>query len=153
MCCVGDLVATPWHPVKIVESEHDTSKWVFPVDVAEQTRGYSGYIYSVLLQPDSDVNAHAIQIGGVWGVTLGHGILRGGDARAHQFLGDYTAVLQALMMLGPGRHGVYRGAGVKRDVANGMVCGFQRLRSVHTKYVAKMGHIGLSDSEQFKLCF
>ncbi|KAI3321385.1 U-box domain-containing protein [Xylariaceae sp. AK1471] len=146
MCRVGNLVATPWHPVKFDQSEHedrDESKWALPMDVVEQTLHYSGTIYSVLLQPDRDVDAHAIRIGGVWGVTLGHGILSGSDVRAHQFLGDYNAISKELTTLGPSRHGVYCGAGVRRDASNGMVCGFKRPHSVHANDVGDMDRVRL----------
>ncbi|KAI8628394.1 U-box domain-containing protein [Xylariaceae sp. FL1651] len=144
MCRVGELVATPWHPVKVdgvklLERMED--KWVFPAKVAEQMLLYSGFVYSVLLQPDRDTDAHAVRIGGVWGVTLGHGLLSGDDVRAHQFLGDYTAVSKKLMMLGVDRYGVFCSAGVKRDAGDGMVCGFKRLRGAYVNGVRNTGPV------------
>ncbi|KAI0105111.1 U-box domain-containing protein [Nemania sp. FL0031] len=127
MCRVGDLVVTPWHPVKLLESGHNA--WVFPIDVAEQTIEYSGTICSVLLEPSPDVDAHAIWVGGAWGVALGHGLLSGGDVRAHRFFGNYNAVLEELRALGPGDHGVYYSAGLRRDADTGKVCGFKPLPS------------------------
>ncbi|KAI0969626.1 hint-domain-containing protein [Xylaria arbuscula] len=125
MCRVGNLLVTPWHPIKMSQS---ASGWVFPADVAESIDNYSGSIYSVLLEPDGDVDAHAISIGGVWGVTLGHGVIAGNDARAHPFLGDYEAVYKELVALGSG-DGVYCASGVKRNGRTGLVCGFERLPS------------------------
>ncbi|KAJ8128203.1 hypothetical protein O1611_g5434 [Lasiodiplodia mahajangana] len=133
MCRVGDLLVTSWHPIRHVENEKNT--WAFPIDVAEQTVQYSGTICSVLLEPSPDVDAHAIWVGGVWGVALGHGLLHGEDVRAHQFFGDYNAVLEELMTLGPGDHGVYHSAGLRRDPDTGRVCGFKRLPSSYASEV------------------
>jgi hypothetical protein len=126
-----------------VKTDHKEAKWALPVNLAKQTLHYSGTIYSVLLQPDEDVDAHAIRIGGVWGVTLGHGMLSGSDVRAHRFLGDYDAVFEELMALGPDRHGVFCGAGVRRDADTGMVCGFKRLPSVQANDVGNSDPVAL----------
>ncbi|TGJ79472.1 hypothetical protein E0Z10_g9297 [Xylaria hypoxylon] len=140
MCHVERLIVTPWHPVKIDKSGQ--SEWVFPMDVAKPTIGQLGSVYSVLLEP-GDVDAHAIRIGGVWGVTLGHGILSGSDARAHHFLGDYDAVSKELATLGSSEHGVYDSAGVKRNDRTGMVCGFERLSSIHEDEATSMDRLEL----------
>jgi hypothetical protein len=137
MCRVGGALATPWHPVRLDDCsssspQPENNNWVHPAHIAqeEDVLKYSGDIYSVLLERDSDPEAHAIRIGGVWGVTLGHGILEGsGDVRAHQFLGDYNVVAMELAMLGPDEYGIYRGAGVRRDPVTGKVCGFQPLQA------------------------
>ncbi|GAP93293.1 putative u-box domain-containing protein [Rosellinia necatrix] len=129
MCCVGNLAVTPWHPVQIEQSEGGRGAWAFPTDVAERTIEYSGTICSVLLERDGDADAHAIRVGGVWAVTLGHGVLSGSDIRAHRFLGDYNAVAEELIMLGPGESGVHWSAGVRREADSGKVCGFERLPS------------------------
>ncbi|KAI1419229.1 hint-domain-containing protein [Xylaria sp. FL1777] len=148
MCRVGNLLVTPWHPVKIDQSENehehcDETGWVFPVDVVKSTEDYFGSVYSVLLEPDGDVDAHAMRIGGVWGVTLGHGIIKGGDTRAHQFLGDYNGVSKQLVALGSDEYGVYCCAGVKRDHRTGRVCGFEHLPAVHAKTGESMDRVGL----------
>ncbi|KAI0912645.1 hint-domain-containing protein [Ustulina deusta] len=146
LCRVGNLLVTPWHPIQIDRSEHengDETGWVFPADVAKSTEDYSGSVYSVLLEPDGDVDAHAIRIGGVWGVTLGHGMMSGSDARAHRFLGDYNAVSRELTTLGSCEHGVYCSAGVKRNNGTGLVCGFERLPSVHVNKVGSTDRMEL----------
>ncbi|KAK3375866.1 ribosomal protein L13e-domain-containing protein [Lasiosphaeria ovina] len=105
MCVVGSseggeqLLVTPWHPV------YYAGGWRFPRDV-QTTRAaalpvrFTGSVYSVLLERDSDPDAHAILVGGVWAVTLGHGITTaapaGDDVRAHAFLGSYTRVEKGL---------------------------------------------------------
>ncbi|KAJ2994077.1 hypothetical protein NUW58_g1650 [Xylaria curta] len=121
---LGNMDVTAWHPVKIDKLEHenqDRGHWAFPVEISKQEITYSGSIYSVLLEPDKDADAHAILVGGVWGVTLGHGILSGCDARAHQFFGDHGAVSKELTSLGFDENGVYSGSGVRRDAETGLV--------------------------------
>ncbi|KAI1810330.1 U-box domain-containing protein [Poronia punctata] len=127
MCRVGRAIATHWHPVRMPEKEGPTAgTWAFPIDLAKDKRrlDLTGDVYSVLLEPSSDPDAHAIEIGGVWGVTLGHGILAGDDVRAHKFLGNYDAVVKELKKLVADRKGVHLSVGVKRDAETGKVCGF-----------------------------
>lgn len=118
VCRVGDVLVTPWHPVSA-----DGEEWVFPAEATSQDPVlYSGAVYSVLLEESPDPAAHAISVSGLWGVTLGHGVLGGDDARAHAFLGDYGAVGRELEGLGE-EDGVVVGGGVRRD-GRGVVCGF-----------------------------
>ncbi|RYP21568.1 hypothetical protein DL765_002204 [Monosporascus sp. GIB2] len=122
MCRVGELLVTPWHPIV-----NEDGRWVFPADVAAESVRYSGAVYSVLLQKDGNTASHAVKVGGVWGVTLGHSLVTGSDdVRAHPFFGDYAKVLKSLESLGPGRNGVRTCGGVQREVIGGMICGFRR---------------------------
>lgn len=123
LCRVGgSLLVTPWHPLSV-----DGKSWDFPANVSDTAVLYTGCIYSVLLQPDRRPDAHAIRVGDAWGVTLGHGVTRGADARAHEFFGDYARVRLGLMKLeGAGRKGVVKGRGVERDATTGVVRGFRR---------------------------
>ncbi|RYO86104.1 hypothetical protein DL766_000553 [Monosporascus sp. MC13-8B] len=124
MCRVGELLVTPWHPIV-----NGDGRWVFPADVTAKRVRYSGAVYSVLLQKDSNVASHAVRVGGVWGVTLGHSLVTGSDdVRVHPFFGDYAKVLKSLKSLGPGRNGVRTCGGVRREVIGGLICGF---RSAH----------------------
>ncbi|KAI1373110.1 hint-domain-containing protein [Hypoxylon crocopeplum] len=128
MCKIAGLVVTPYHPVRI---DDPSAGWTFPADLMcesdqPQVVIYSGAIYSVLLQPDRNVEAHALQIGGVWAVTLGHGLVRGDDVRAHRFLGNYRKVAEAITRLRPEKDGVALSSGVKRRHGDGLVCGFKR---------------------------
>ncbi|KAI0417827.1 hint-domain-containing protein [Xylaria grammica] len=150
MCRVEKLLVTPWHPIKIGESEQ--GGWVFPVDTAEPTVGRLGPLYSVLLEPDGDTDAHAIRIGGVWGVTLGHGIVRGSDVRAHQFLGDYHAVSRELEALGSDEGGVYCGAGVRRDDRTGLVCGFEPLPYLNVDEMGSTSRLELNRGLPAEIC-
>ncbi|KAK5662315.1 hypothetical protein OQA88_8221 [Cercophora sp. LCS_1] len=116
------VLVTPWHPVRIGD------RWVFPEEVKRREVRYTGSVYSVLLERDGDVDAHAICVEGVWGVTLGHGKLgpEVGDVRAHQFLGDYDRVVKALARLHVSKSGLVLGGGVSRNPRSGLVDGFKR---------------------------
>ncbi|KAI1291337.1 hint-domain-containing protein [Xylaria venustula] len=140
MCRVGELLVTPWHPIKLSQSE---AGWVFPADVTKSIDNYWGSIYSVMLEPDGDAEAHAIHIGGVWGVTLGHGIVDGRDARAHEFWGDYKEVSAELVALGSSDDGVYRVGGVKRTVNTGYAYGFECLPSDYVNDAEMMDRVEL----------
>ncbi|KAI1469030.1 hint-domain-containing protein [Daldinia caldariorum] len=128
MCKFGDLVVTPWHPIRI---DGMASGWIFPADLLlgldhGRVVTYSGAIYSVLLQPDLDTEAHALEIGGMWVVTLGHGVVRNDDVRAHQFLGDYGKVTKSIATLSHGTDGIALSGGVERRDGDGLVCGFKK---------------------------
>ncbi|RFU78541.1 hypothetical protein TARUN_3692 [Trichoderma arundinaceum] len=127
---IGSLLVTPWHPLSM-----DGKNWDFPANMSDIPVLYTGFIYSVLLQPDRRPDAHAIRVADAWGVTLGHGITRGADVRAHEFFGDYTRVRVGLMKLeDAGRKGVVKGRGIERDPMTGLVRGFRRIsRSVPTE--------------------
>jgi len=130
MCLVGKaLLITPWHPVST-----DGETWEFPARMSHHRVRYTGSIYSVLLERDVDADAHAVMVGGLWGVTLGHGLVtpagRGDspqDVRAHHFLGDYDAVLKSLSGLHRGAKGLVIGGGVVRDRRTGLMNGFKRV--------------------------
>ncbi|KAL0933752.1 u-box domain-containing protein [Colletotrichum truncatum] len=126
MCRVGELVVTPWHPI----SADGGKSWVFPANVARRPVRYTGCIYSVLLQPDQNSNAHAIKVAGVWGVTLGHGLTIGQDVRAHHFFGHYGRVVSSLRSIGVRRSGIAVGGGVSRDTRTGLVRGFRPAQKV-----------------------
>lgn len=129
------VLVTPWHPVVIPgqtsgDDEHDG--WVFPCHASQERTEYTGQIYSILLQKDDNVDAHAMMLGGgptgapFWGVTLGHGILAGVDVRAHGFFGDYRRVVRNLKRLRPMNDGRVATGGVKRSMKSGLVCGFTK---------------------------
>ncbi|KAK2058676.1 von Willebrand factor type A domain-containing protein [Colletotrichum caudatum] len=117
MCRVGGLVVTPWHPISLDGA--GGGSWAFPASVAgRRPVRYTGCVYSVLLQPDRDAAAHALEVAGVWGVTLGHGVVSGRDARAHAFFGDYKRVAGSLRAVGVGRNGVVVGGVVDLSMEN-----------------------------------
>lgn len=142
MVRIEGVLVTPWHPVALPTADpltglDDGHGWVFPAQVtASEKVRYTGAIYSVLLERDTDVDAHAIELGGgtgdkvpFWGVTLGHGMIeaRGGsDVRAHQFFGSYEKVLSSLKALQKKGQGLIIGGGVRRNKSTGLVVGFKR---------------------------
>lgn len=123
LCRIGELKVTPYHPIRL------EGKWVFPVDVVEAQLEECGAVYTVLLEADADVDAHAFEVEGVMAVTLGHGLVasKGTDVRAHPFFGSYTKVLDGLKDLAgfESEGGVAHCAGVHRD-STGLICGFAK---------------------------
>ncbi|POS74981.1 hypothetical protein DHEL01_v206621 [Diaporthe helianthi] len=147
MVRVEGVLVTPWHPVALPNAPSDFPTlrgvddghgWVFPAHIAPSERvSYTGAIYSVLLEKDGDVDAHAIELGDgtgdampFWGVTLGHGMVKDsgcGDVRAHPFFGSYEKVSSSLQALPKkGRDGLVVGRGLRRSKSTGLVIGFKR---------------------------
>ncbi|KAJ9142426.1 U-box domain-containing protein [Pleurostoma richardsiae] len=122
LCRIGNLLITRWHPVS-----QDGKSWSFPAHITDRHVRYTGAIYSVLLQRDTHVSAHAIKVAGLWGVSLGHGVTKGhADVRAHRFFGSYDRVLRSLRKLGVTQTGVIVGGGVRRNAVSGLASGFRR---------------------------
>lgn len=133
------VLVTAWHPVAGAAATGEEGvkerQWAFPCQLEQGKEViYTGRIYSVLLERDGDVDAHAIMLGGArngsfWGVTLGHGMLTGSDVRAHRFFGSYDSVVGSLLGLRLEEGGRFLGGGVQRSEKTGMVCGFMNGRS------------------------
>jgi hypothetical protein len=121
LCRVGKVLVTPWHPVS-----SDGKRWDFPANEADGVVMYTGCIYSVLLERDASSSAHAIRVGDMWGVALGHGLTTGSDVRAHTFFGDYNAVGKGLLSLPRRVNGIVIGGGVERDEETGLVTSFRQ---------------------------
>jgi hypothetical protein len=136
MCRIGELKVTPWHPIRI------EGKWVFPANVVEAQLEECDAIYSALLEPDADVDAHAFEVDGITAITLGHGLVASSraDARAHPFFGSYTKVLDSLKNLAgfESEEGVVYCVGVHRDSA-GLICGFAK-PAVNTTSLEAFSH-------------
>ncbi|EXJ77932.1 hypothetical protein A1O3_09091 [Capronia epimyces CBS 606.96] len=119
LCRVGELWVTPWHPL-----QHE-GRWVFPMEIADDTTAFEGDVYSVLLTPSRHVAAHAVEVSGQVCVTLGHGLLRRrGDVRSHPFLGHYQRVAASLSRLPTDKHGHVESGGLQRNGVTGLACGF-----------------------------
>ena len=119
LCRIGDLWVTPYHPI------HLNGSWVFPADVADESKGCQSNVYSVLLAYSNNSDAHSIQIGGQRCTTLGHGVRQGdSDARAHAFFGSHVKVVRSLRKLPKDKNGQLVSAGVSRHPNTGLVCGF-----------------------------
>jgi len=122
LCEIGSLVVTPWHPIKL-----DSGKWVFPAEVVEPKPMGCPAVYSILLGADSDSDAHSVCVGGVWCVTLGHGVTASSekDVRAHAFLGSYDDCFAVMKKRMEGSSsGVMEATGIKRDGKAGLMSGF-----------------------------
>ncbi|QRW27329.1 hypothetical protein RhiXN_01924 [Rhizoctonia solani] len=91
LCTIGQLAITPWHPI------YHNGSWVFPTQIQQAKLLACNYVYSVLLEPSSDSESHAVFIEGIRCVTLGHGCID--SLRAHPFLGDYARVVESLSQL------------------------------------------------------
>ena len=120
VCRVGDLLITPWHPIKF------EGKWRFPVEVADVSLGFTGSVYSVVLTASVNPDAHAIEVGGHVCVTLGHGIVRGdeADVRSHAFFGNHSKVMKSLSRLAVDHKGHIRCVGLQRRSKDGLASGF-----------------------------
>ncbi|OAX83670.1 hypothetical protein ACJ72_01959 [Emergomyces africanus] len=131
LCNIGSLSITPWHPIQAA------GDWIFPSDISEKNSPFSGTVYSVLLDPSSNPDAHAVMVEGHVCVSLGHGIRTGNDVRAHAFLGSYPRVIRSLASLPRDVNGVLRCYGMKRNRLTGLACGFigeGRLQMPTNKY-------------------
>lgn len=159
MARIRGVLVTPWHPVALpitgtVIDQNWRREWVFPEQVRPRglrPRGemrYTGAIYSILLERDEDIDAHAIALGGgldgavpFWGVTLGHGMVKSGesnDVRAHQFFGNYDRVLKSLEACQIRQDGRVIGGGVVRSKSTGLVTGFKASQRQHRHAVRRL---------------
>lgn len=123
-----NVLVTAWHPVS-----EDGVLWQFPAHLTDDVVSYTGYICSVLLEPHQDADAHVLSLGSYWGTTLGHGVTKGDDVRAHNFFGCYKSVRSGLDGLSAETplNGVYRGHGVVRDSVSGRVVGFRPYKAFY----------------------
>ncbi|KAL1836551.1 hypothetical protein VTJ49DRAFT_5028 [Mycothermus thermophilus] len=125
----GMVLVTPWHPIRRLSA---AAAWEFPKDASLRTVRYTGAVYSVQLERDDHVEAHAMLVNGVWSVTLGHGLTGTAagerqDVRSHAFFGDYDKVSASLARLPRKEGGLVLAGGVMRDPKTGNVCGFSRM--------------------------
>ncbi|KAG8923593.1 hypothetical protein FRC01_012575 [Tulasnella sp. 417] len=129
LCCVESrLWITPWHPVRLEGA--GISGWRIPVEIARPQRRPCTAVYSLVLERNSNPDAHSVYVGGVCCVTLGHGVTADAscDPRSHPFFSDYDAVMGALRaapMQSRTADGIIHVAGVTRDLITGLANGFQ----------------------------
>lgn len=119
LCKVGSLEITPWHPIQTEEG-----RWIFPCEEVHEAIGFDGNVYSILLEPDSNPEAHAMMVENHLCVTLGHGIQPGSDVRGHEFLGNYNLISRDLALLPKSTSGISQCSGMKRHIVSGRVFGF-----------------------------
>jgi hypothetical protein len=125
---IQGVAVTPWHPISRAGQD-----WIFPAHILNAgKRRFTGYVYSAMLEQDDEEDGkgmHTVEVGGpgsgIWGVTLGHGIVTGSDLRAHTYFGDYATIKDSLSRLEVIEDGVFACGGVIRGL-DGRICGFAR---------------------------
>jgi hypothetical protein len=128
-----NLWVTPWHPV----SQDGGCTWFFPAEAYPEEKcpemvkvGFTEPVYTVQLERQADdvPNDHAINVEGLWGATMGHGLTSQNaagnvDVRIHEFYGDWDAVAKSLDKL-PKDDGLAMGDGTAKDEVTGRSSGF-----------------------------
>ncbi|KAG8920821.1 hypothetical protein FRC00_009484 [Tulasnella sp. 408] len=121
LCELGDgLFITPWHPVYVAEE----GSWRFPADIATPKQTSCDSVYSLILEENEDSDGHAVFIGGIRCVTMGHGVVDPADVRSHPFLSNHVSVMQALKTHPEFATGPIDAFGTVRDTETGLMCGF-----------------------------
>ncbi|KAG8945158.1 hypothetical protein FRC00_010241, partial [Tulasnella sp. 408] len=93
LCELGEgLLITPWHPIYVTEEE----TWRFPADIATPKQTTCDSVYSIILEENEDSDGHAVFIGGIRCVTMGHGVVDPADVRSHPFLSNHFSVMKEL---------------------------------------------------------
>jgi len=112
----GDLVISPWHPIK------KNGIWMFPNNLKEKEIQYEGKIYSFLLLNKQGKYAEDLIIENEVCIALAHGI-ENDSVATHPFYGSMV-VVDELKKAPPENDGKVRIVSVKRDKDTGLVCGF-----------------------------
>ncbi|KAG8949154.1 hypothetical protein FRC04_008952 [Tulasnella sp. 424] len=121
LCKLGDgLLITPWHPVYV--SQEGT--WRFPADVVTPRQTACNSVYSIVLEENQDPDGHAVFIGGIRCVTMGHGVVDPADVRSHPFLANHFSVMQALKAHPDFAKRPVDAVGTVKDTETGLMCGF-----------------------------
>ncbi|KAG8949155.1 hypothetical protein FRC04_008953 [Tulasnella sp. 424] len=121
LCKLGDgLLITPWHPVYV--SEEGT--WRFPADIVAPRQTACNSVYSLILEENQDSDGHAVFIGGIRCVTMGHGVVDPADVRSHPFLANHFSVMQALQAHPDFAKGLVDAVETIKDTETGLMCGF-----------------------------
>ncbi|KAG8949152.1 hypothetical protein FRC04_008950 [Tulasnella sp. 424] len=121
LCKLGDgLLITPWHPVYVSEER----TWRFPVDLVAPRQTACSSVYSLILEENQDSDGHAVFIGGIRCVTMGHGVVDPADVRSHPFLANHFSVMQALMAHPGFAEGPVDAVETTKDTETDLMCGF-----------------------------
>ncbi|KAG8919735.1 hypothetical protein FRC00_010974 [Tulasnella sp. 408] len=121
LCELGDgLLITPWHPVYVA----DEGSWRFPVDVATPKQTTCDSVYSLILEENEDSDGHAVFIGGIRCVTMGHGVIDPADIRSHPFLSNHFMVMRTLEVHPGFSKGPVEALGTVKDAETGLMVGF-----------------------------
>lgn len=135
----ASLWVTPWHPV----SQDGGRSWVYPAEAYPEEKypemvriGFKEPVYAVQLERHANdvANDHAINVEGLWGATMGHGLTPKNapgkfDVRIHDFYGDWDAVAQSLDKL-PKAGGLALGDGTIKDKVTSRPSGFLPFQGV-----------------------
>lgn len=108
---VGSLLITPWHPIRLAETE----KWIFPISIAEPKTVPCESVFNFVLDAQ-----HIVTVDGIDCVTLGHSF---DDAVcAHEYFGT-KCVIDDLQAMDSFSSGLVRLIGVQRDPLTSKVNG------------------------------
>ncbi|KIO22250.1 hypothetical protein M407DRAFT_28198 [Tulasnella calospora MUT 4182] len=131
LCELADsLLITPWHPVYVAEE----GKWRFPADIAMPKQTACDSVYSLILEENEDSDGHAVFIGGIRCVTMGHGVADPADVRSHPFLSNHFSVMQALKTYPHFANGRVDALGTVKDTETGLMCGFRWKRDAKPSF-------------------
>ncbi|KIO29450.1 hypothetical protein M407DRAFT_21510 [Tulasnella calospora MUT 4182] len=121
LCELGaGILITPWHPVYVTEE----GTWRFPADIATPKQTACDSVYSLILEENEDSDGHAVFIGGIRCVTMGHGVVDPVDVRSHPFLSNHLSVIRALETHPRFAKGPVEALGTVKDAETGLMCGF-----------------------------
>jgi len=111
----GRLVITPWHPVLSGE------EWKFPAELAAPEETACTHVYSLVLD-----SCHAVEVGGVVCVTLGHGLSE--PVAQHDYFGTARVVKDLERMPGYAAGLLHFEHGCIQRGPDGRALGFDTLR-------------------------
>lgn len=132
LCEMGDgLLVTPWHPVYVTEEE----TWRFPADIATPKPTACDSVYSLVLEENEDSDGHAVFIGGIRCVTMGHGVVDPADVRSHPFLSNHFGVMKELKTHPDFASGPVEALGTVKDAETGLMCGFMWKRDAESSLI------------------
>lgn len=113
LVCLGDLVVTPYHPLRVAGA------WAFPCSLAPVALGECEAVYSFVL-----ASGHVMSISGYECVSLGHSFTA--EVVAHPYFGSQRIVRDLAAMAGWGKGLVELRTGcLVRDEDTGLVCGLR----------------------------
>ena len=82
MSKIGNLLITPWHPIKVA------NEWVFPHDICENEQSMSCKVYNLL------TTGGVVVANGIKCCTLGHGYT--GPVIFHEYFGNREKIIDDL---------------------------------------------------------
>ncbi|KAG8894826.1 hypothetical protein FRC01_012721 [Tulasnella sp. 417] len=89
-------------------------------------------VYSLILEENEYSDSHAVFIGGVRCVTMGHGVVDPADVRSHPFLSNHFSVMEELKTHPGFANGPVDAFGSLKDQETGLMCGFMWKRDAES---------------------